>query len=85
MCQPKEIIMVKKRRKLRGTVEKVIKPAHPSQKEKAQIDIKEAEDLYREIRVDNVLTDDQGRKHRLEKGDDVDVTIEAETDNKKER
>jgi len=71
--------MVKKRKRLRGTVEKVIKPAHPSQTEKAQIDIKEADDLYREIRVDNVLTDDHGNKDRLEKGDEVDVTIETDS------
>ncbi len=72
--------MGKKRKKLRGTVEKVIKPAHSSQTEKAQIDIKGADDLYREIRVDNVLTDDRGRTDRLEAGDEVDVTIEADTD-----
>ncbi len=72
--------MGKKRKKLRGTVEKVIKPAHSSQTEKAQIDIKGADDLYREIRVDNVLTDDGGRTDRLEAGDEVDVTIEADTD-----
>ena len=77
--------MGKKRRKLRGTVEKVIKPAHPSQSEKAQIDIKEADDLYREIRVDNVLTDDHGRKDRLEKGEHVDVTIEADAESTKKK
>ena len=76
--------MGKKRKKLRGTVEKVIKPAHPSQSEKAQIDIKEADDLYREIRVDNVLTDDQGKEARLEPGDEVDVTLESDSDKKKE-
>lgn len=77
--------MSKKRRKLRGTVEKVIKPVHTSQTEKAQIDIKEADDLYREIRVDNVLTDEHGRKDRLEKGDEVDVTIEADTHSTKKK
>jgi hypothetical protein len=77
--------MGKKIRKLRGTVEKVIKPAHSSQTEKAQIEIKEADDLYREIRVDNVLTDDHGRKERLEQGDEVDVTIEADTDRTKKK
>ena len=76
--------MAKKRKKLRGTVEKVIKPAHPSQSEKAQIDIKEADDLYREIRVDNVLTDDHGKETRLEKGDEVDITLESESHKKKD-
>jgi hypothetical protein len=78
-----EHIMTKKRKKLHGTVKKVIKPAHPTQAEKAQIDITEADDLYREIRVDNVLTDDEGKKERLEPGDEVDVTIEKDSGQKK--
>jgi hypothetical protein len=57
--------MTKSRKKLRGKVEKVIKPVHPSEPEKAQITIEDAEHLYREIRVENVLTDDQGEKARL--------------------
>ena len=73
----------KKRKKLRGTVEKVIKPAHPTQTEKAQIAINEADDLYREIRVENELTDDQGKKARLQPGDEVDLTLEADTESKK--
>jgi hypothetical protein len=50
--------VTKKRKKLRGTVAKVIKSSHPSQPDKAEIDIHEADDLYREIRVDNELTDE---------------------------
>ena len=57
--------MGKKRRKMQGTVEKVIKPVDPSQPEKAQITIREGEDLYREIRVENVLTDTDGEKAHL--------------------
>jgi len=75
--------MTKKRKKLHGTVKKVIKSVHPTQAEKAQIDITEADDLYREIRVDNDLTDDEGNKERLEPGDEVNVTIERESDHKK--
>jgi hypothetical protein len=78
-----EHIMTKKRKKLHGTVRKLIKPVHPNQKEKAQIDITEADDLYREIRVDNVLTDEEGKKERLEQGDEVDLTIESKSDEKK--
>jgi len=77
--------MTKKRKKLRGRVEKVIKPTHPSLPEKAQIEIKDADDLYREIRVDNVLTDDQGKHERLEQGEEVDVTIEADKSGKKKQ
>lgn len=54
--------MSRKRKKLRGTVEKVIKPVDPNQPEKAQIDVHDADDLYREIRVENVLTDDEGKE-----------------------
>ena len=46
--------------------------------EKAEIEVKGADDLYREIRVDNALTDKDGEKVRLKKGAEVDVTIQAD-------
>lgn len=69
---------VKKRKKLRGTVEKIIKPLAPSQPEKAQIGIDEADDLYREIRVENIVTDENGHKDRLAAGTKVDVIVEVD-------
>ena len=72
--------MSKKKRKMRGTVQKLIEPAVPDEPEKAQIGIEEADELYREIRVDNVLTDEKGQKSRLKAGADVDVVIEADSD-----
>jgi hypothetical protein len=48
---------MKKRKKLHGTVQKLIKPVLPAQPEKAQINIEEADELYREIRIENTLTD----------------------------
>ena len=48
--------------------------------EKAQIGIEEADELYREIRVENVVTDEKGKNARLKVGADVDVVIEADTD-----
>jgi len=72
--------MTKKRKKLRATVAKVIKSPHPSQPEKAEIEIQEADDLYREIRVDNELTDDAGGKASLKPGAEVDVIVEADSD-----
>ncbi len=72
--------MGKKRKKLPGTVEKIIKPLLPSQPEKAQIDIEGADDLYREIRIENTLTDEHGEEVRLKQGAQVDVSIEADTD-----
>lgn len=71
--------MTKKRMKLRGTVQKVIKPAVPSQPEKAQIDIHEGDDLYREIRIKNEVTDDKGEKAKLRQGAEVDVIVEADS------
>ena len=72
--------MTKKRRKLHGTVQKVIKPAFDHEKEKAEIAIEEADDLYREIRVENVLTDTDGKQARLKPGAEVDVLLEADSD-----
>ena len=70
----------KKRKKLRGKVSKVLKPVVPSEPEKAEISVKEADELYREIRVENVLTDEKGEKVRLKPGAEVDVVLEADTD-----
>jgi hypothetical protein len=71
--------MSRKRKKLRGTVEKIIAPPTPSQPEKAQIDIHGADELYREIRIENVVTDEKGEEARLKPGSEVDVTIEADS------
>jgi hypothetical protein len=72
--------MGKKRKKLLGTVEKVIKPIAKSEPEKAEIGIKGADDLYREIRIENVVTDENGEKARLKLGAQVDVVVEADSD-----
>jgi predicted DNA-binding antitoxin AbrB/MazE fold protein len=72
--------MGKKRKKLPGTVNKIIKPVVSSEPERAQIDLEGAEDLYREIRVENTLTDDNGEEVHLKEGAQVDVSIEADTD-----
>lgn len=63
---------------LPGTVEKIISPAHPSQPEKAQIGVDGADELYREIRVENTLQDENGKPVALKPGAQVDVTIEAD-------
>jgi hypothetical protein len=64
---------------LPGTVEKII-PANPIAPEKAQISVEGAEHLYREIRVENALEDENGNKVGLKPGAQVEVTIEAEKD-----
>lgn len=63
---------------LPGTVEKIIKPPHPSEPEKAQIAVEGADHLYREIRIENVLTDENGEEVRLKPGAHVEVTVEAD-------
>jgi hypothetical protein len=65
--------------KLPGTVEKVIKPrAGTGDPEKAQISVHGADHLYRELRVPNRLTDEDGNKLKLEEGTQVEVKIESE-------
>ncbi|HXN98675.1 MAG TPA: hypothetical protein VN881_06340 [Candidatus Acidoferrales bacterium] len=62
---------------LPGTVEKII-PQNRVEPEKAQISVEGAEHLYREIRVENTLEDEKGKKVSLKEGAHVEVTIEAE-------
>ena len=63
---------------LPGVVQKIIKSPDPRDPEKAEIEVEGADDLYREIRIDNTLMDKDGEKVGLKKGAEVDVTIEAD-------
>lgn len=72
--------MPRRRKKLHGKVEKVIKSNHPKEPEKAQIGIDGADDLYREIRIENVVTDEAGEQGKLKAGEEVDVIVETKTD-----
>ena len=62
---------------LPGTVEKIIKSPNPGVPEKAQIAVEAADLLYREIRIENSLTLENGGEVRLKVGVDVEVTVEA--------
>jgi hypothetical protein len=63
---------------LPGTVEKIITPVHPSEPEKAQINIEAgATPLYKEIRIENTLTDENGEEVKLKKGAEVEIAIKA--------
>ncbi len=62
---------------LPAVVEKVIKPRTPGEPEKAQITVEGADHLYRELRIENTLIDENGDKVQLKPGAEVDVTIEA--------
>lgn len=59
-----------------AVVEKVIKQY--GEPEKAQIAVEGADHLYREIRIENALRDEEGRKVRLKPGAEVEVTVEAD-------
>ena len=61
-----------------GTVEKIVKPRVPNEPEKAQIAVEGADPLYKELRIENTLTDAGGNEVHLKPGVKVDVTIEAE-------
>lgn len=66
-----------------GTVQKIIKSPVPGTTEKAEIAVDGADDLYREIRIENSLTDEKGEEVSLKRGAQVDVTIEADPEDTK--
>jgi hypothetical protein len=63
---------------LPATVEKIIKPVVPTEPERAQVAIHGADHLYRELRIENTLTVENGEKVRLKPGAEVEVTIAAD-------
>lgn len=71
---------MKRKKRLHGTVQKIIRSVDPNEPEKAQIAVEEADHLYREIRVENLMTNENGEKARLKPQAEVDVIIEADTD-----
>ncbi|MGC1687003.1 MAG: hypothetical protein WA734_15355 [Candidatus Acidiferrales bacterium] len=60
-----------------GTVDKIIQSPRPRQPEKAQIAVKGADPRYRDLRIENTLTDENGDDVRLKKGAHVEVTVTA--------
>lgn len=65
---------------LPGTVERIIKSPYPDKTDKAEIAVEGADDLYREIRIDNTLQNTKGEEVALKVGAEVEVTIEAPKD-----
>jgi hypothetical protein len=61
-----------------GTVEKIIASPFPQVPEKAEISIEGADQLYQEIRIENVLKDEKGKTVKLKEGAQVEVTVEAD-------
>jgi hypothetical protein len=60
---------------LPGTVEKIILARPPSQPEKAQIAVGGADHRYRDLRIENLLTDEHGDDVKLKTGAHVEVTV----------
>jgi len=60
-----------------GMVGKVIPSARPSLPEKAQIAVDGADQRYKNLRIENTFTDENGDDVRLKKGAHVDVTVAA--------
>jgi uncharacterized protein YfaS (alpha-2-macroglobulin family) len=63
-----------------GTVETIIKSPLPNEPDKAEIHVAGADHLYREIRIDNSLTNEKGKEVSLKLGARVEVTVEAKAD-----
>jgi hypothetical protein len=63
---------------LPGTVEKIIPAPFSRVPEKAEIAVDGADPLYREIRIENKLKDEDGKEVTLKPGTEVQVTIEAD-------
>jgi hypothetical protein len=67
------------RTSMAGTVNKIIPASHStSQSERVQIAVEGADRRHRDLRIENILTDENGDDVRLKKGAHVDVTISAE-------
>jgi hypothetical protein len=62
---------------LPGKAEKIIPSPIPGMPEKAQISLGSADPLYREVRIENTLTDESGEKVSLKPGSPLEVTITA--------
>jgi hypothetical protein len=61
-----------------GTVDKIIPSLSSENPETAQISLESDHDLFREVRIENTLTNETGGKVSLKPGSPVEVTITAE-------
>jgi hypothetical protein len=60
-----------------GTVKKIIRSPRANLPENAQISVGGAPHPYRDIRIENTLTDEHGDDVRLKKGAHVEITVTA--------
>lgn len=63
-----------------GTVKKIIPSPRANLPEKAQIAVAGAPRPYRDLRIENTLTDEHGDDVRLKKGGLVEITVTANGD-----
>lgn len=63
-----------------GTVEKIIPSPRTNLPERAQIALAGASRPYRDLRIENTLTDEHGDDVRLKKGAHVEITVTANDD-----
>ncbi len=64
-----------------GTVDKIIPARPPSQPEKAQIAV-DGDHRHRDLRIENMLTDEHGDDVKLKKGAHAEVTVTTKNDNR---
>jgi hypothetical protein len=63
-----------------GIVTKIVSSPSLNKPEKAQISMDLPDRRYRDLRIENTLTDEHGDEVRLKKGAHVDVTVTAKED-----
>ena len=63
-----------------GKVKKIIKAPYRGVPEKAEISVEGADELYKEIRIENRLEDANGNDVKLKQGAEVEVAVEANPD-----
>jgi hypothetical protein len=68
-----------------GTVKKIIPSPRTNLPEKAQIAVAGAPLPYRDIRIENSLTDEHGDDVRLKKGAHVEITVSANDERSRNR
>jgi hypothetical protein len=62
---------------MRGTVDKIIPSPRKSRPEKAQIAVDGADVHYRDLRIENTLTNEHGDEVKLKRGAHVEVSLSA--------
>jgi len=68
------------KKKLSASVRKIIPPLMSGEPETVEIRVDDAEDLYREIRIPNTFTNQNGESGSLKPGSRVAVIVEADVE-----